>query len=204
MNDKAMAAALAIALSPALSSAQAPIEDPWRFQVILYGYFPDIGGSTTFPITGISNGVTVVANTILKHLQGVFMGMGEVSKGPWGLYTDVMYFDVGGSKSGTRDLSIGGVQIPADVSASADFNVRGWVWTVAGTYRLLQDDRVTVQALAGARLLDVDQTLSYSLSGNVGPVPLPGRQGNFDTSRSNWDAIIGAKGRVTFGSDREW
>lgn len=202
MNRKTVV--LALALSPALAVAQVPPDDGWRFQVILYGYFPDVGGRTSFPHRGIGSDVTVDDGTILKDLQGVFMGMAEVSKGRFGLYTDVMYLDVDGSKSGTRDLAIGGVPLPGDVTASANLNVKGWVWTIAGTYQLVQDSRATVQALAGARLLDVDQTLSYSLGGNVGPLPLPGRQGDLAASQSNWDAIVGAKGRVTFGNDREW
>ena len=36
--------------------------------------------------------------------------MGEVSKGPLGVYTDVICINVGASKSGTRDISIGPAQ----------------------------------------------------------------------------------------------
>lgn len=186
------------------ASAQSTAEEPWRFQAIVYGYLPDIGGNTTFSRTGGGSSVEVDASTILKNLNGVFMGMFEMSKGRWGVYTDLMYMDVGNDKSGTRDIAIGGTQIPADVSAGVDFNLKGWIWTIAGEYQVVQDPRAPFFVLAGARLLDMDQTLSYQLSGNVGRFPVVDRQGNLDASLTNWDAIVGVKGRVAFGNDGEW
>src|SRR5262245_32434890 len=118
-----------------------PPDDAWHYEVILYGYLPDVGGTTTFQKFGVGGGIKVDASTILKHLQGVFMGMGEVTKGPFGLYTDVIYLDLGASKSDTRDISIGGLPIPVDASANLDYNLRGWVWTLAGTYRVNLDPR---------------------------------------------------------------
>ncbi len=38
---------LAAGLSPALSSAQSTSD--WKYEATIYGYFPSIGGSTTFP-----------------------------------------------------------------------------------------------------------------------------------------------------------
>src|SRR5262245_34282572 len=66
------AAIVFCALLPNLAPAQTAADDAWRFQVILYGYFPSIGGSTTFPRTGSGIDVTVDANKLLKNLNGVF------------------------------------------------------------------------------------------------------------------------------------
>ena len=69
---------------------------------------------------------------------------------------------------------------------------------------MAEDSQGNLDLLAGARLLDIDQTLDYQLSGDIGPLPLPGRQGSADVKLSNWDAIVGVKGRYSFGTDREW
>ena len=49
--------------------------------------------------------------------------------------------------------------------------------------------------MAGARLLDIEQTLGWEVTGNVGTIPVPGRAGNSKVGLSNWDAIVGVKGR---------
>ena len=37
--------AVACACGAVPSNAQTPVDDAWRFQVILYGYLPDLGGT---------------------------------------------------------------------------------------------------------------------------------------------------------------
>lgn len=188
------------ALAPVAAAAQSA--DAWRFHAILYGYLPTIGGSTAFPQAG--SPVSVDADTIIDDLNGAFMGTFEAERGRWGVFTDVMYVDVDGSKSQTRDISIGGSQIPADATANLDMNIKGWVWTIAGSYQVLTDPKSPLQVLVGARLLDVEENLRWQTGGNVGSIPLPGRQGDVTDKGSNWDAIIGVKGRLAFGGNREW
>ena len=56
--------------------------DDWKFQAILYGYLPQISGSTTFP-TGSTTDITVNARQIITSLKFAFMGYFEARKGPW-------------------------------------------------------------------------------------------------------------------------
>jgi hypothetical protein len=176
--------------------------DAWRFHAILYGYLPTISGSTAFPQAG--SPISVDADTIIDNLKGAFMGMLEVEKGRFGIYTDLLYMNVGGSKSQTRDISIGGAQIPAGATADLNMDLKGWVWTIAGTYQLGMDPKAPFQVLAGARLVDVEEKLDWQTSGDIGSIPLPGRQGNVSDKANNWDAIVGVKGRVALGSQGEW
>lgn len=190
----------AAVLAPAAAPAQT--SDDWKFQAILYGYLPSVGGTTTFAGSGGGSNVNINGSKLLS-LNFVFMGSLEASKGPWGVFTDVMYIDVGHDKSHSRDILIGGV-LPADVTASIDYNMRGWVWTLAGTWRAVAAPTYKLDVLGGARLLDVAQTLDWQLSGNVGPVALPDRAGHRDASRHDWDAIVGVKGRALFGDTGKW
>ena len=196
-------AACTIGLSvPAGATAQSA--DEWHYDAIIYVYLPTVGGTTTFPQTGGSDSATVDADKILKNLKFAFMGTLDASKGRWGIATDLMYLNVGDNKSQTRDFSIGGIQIPADASANAHFDLKGWVWTTAATYEVVSAPQARLHLLAGARLLSVRENFNWQLSGNVGPVPLPGRQGSSEAKVDNWDAIVGVRGRLMFGSNGEW
>jgi hypothetical protein len=177
--------------------------DSWQFRAILYGYLPKLSGSTTFP-AGTSSSIDVDADKIISNLKFAFMGSFEAQKGPWGGFTDIMYLNVGGSKSATRDLAIGGVELPAGVTANASLDIKGGVWTLAGNYRAISAPGMSVDVFAGARLLDIRQKLGWDFSADVGPFTGPGRQGSNEVKLDNWDGIIGAKGRLTFGANREW
>ena len=189
-------------LLPRRAAAQASQSDDWQFQATIYGYLPSLGGSTKFPSPG--GDINVSGNKIITNLKFAFMGALEVQKGSWGGFTDVMYLNVGGSKSGTRDLAIDGKPLPAGITADASLDIEGSVWTVAGKYRALSEPEGNVDVFAGARVIDVKENLRWTFSGNVGPFVGPGRQGSSEARLTNWDGIVGVKGRIGFGAKREW
>ena len=76
------AVVLALGLGVVTNRAHAQITDNWRFQAIVYGYFPDIGGTTSFP-TGNTGSINVNANTLISNLKFTFMGWLEARKGRW-------------------------------------------------------------------------------------------------------------------------
>jgi hypothetical protein len=200
----ALAAAAALAAVPTAAQAQSGGTQPegWRTAVTLYGWFPSFGGESNFPTSG--NSINVDSDKIIDSLKFVFMGTLDVHNGRWGAFTDLVYMDVGGGKSNTRDFAIGGSGVPAGISADVNLDLKAWVWTLAGEYRVVSSPAMTMDLLAGARMLDVTQTLNYTLYGNVGGVNIPGRGRDLETSETNWDAIIGLKGRYAFGQNREW
>ena len=55
------------------------------------------------------------------------------------VFTDVLYLNVGGSKSQTRDFSIVHREIPASTTADLNLDLKGIVWTIAGEYRVASD-----------------------------------------------------------------
>jgi hypothetical protein len=190
------------ALTPTLAVAQP--SDQWQFGAQLYGYFPTIDGKTNFPPSGNSPSVEVDVDKILDNLKFVFMGSFEAKKGRWGGFTDVMYLNIGSNRSGTRDFTIGGIQIPATAEASINYDLKGWVWTLAGEYALVAQPSATMDAFLGARMVDLEQTIDWGLPGDIGGIPAAGRTGGSSVSRTNWDAIVGAKGRWYFTGDRRW
>lgn len=184
------------------AAAQTPSSD-WQFDAIIYAYMPQINGSATFR-TGTTADISVDPSQILSSLNFAFMGAFEARKGPWGVFTDIMYMNVSNSKSVTRALSIDGVPIPGGVTANANLGIKSPVWTLAGEYRVVSAPSATVDLLVGTRALYLDQNLSWQFSSDVGPFVGPARQGSSESSHDNWDGIVGAKGRWMFGDRHAW
>ncbi len=200
------AGAVSLALAsvfPVAAQAQAAA-DAWQFEATLYGWFPAIGGSTSFPDGGGGPSIDVSAKQVIDALKFAFMGSLQATRGQWGLWNDLVYADFGADKSGTRDFHVGQRDLPADVTADLGLDIKSWIWTVAGTYSLAATPAGTMDLLAGARLLDMDQTLRWTFSGNIAGHPLPARTGSATVSVSNWDAVVGVKGRANLGNDGKW
>jgi len=179
------------------------LSDEWQFTALLDGYLPQIGGTTTFP-TGQSVNITVDRNQLINNLQFAFMGSIAAQKGPWGGFADVIWADLSGKKSGTRSFSLDGIPIPDGVTADLDLHVRVTVWTFGVSYRVIASPDLTFDTLVGGRGLVVKDALNYQFSGDIGPFVGPGRQGIVGSDTTNWNAIIGVKGRYAFGDHYQW
>ena len=179
------------------------ISDEWQFAATLYGWLPDIGGHTKTAL-GDGRTIDVDVSTILDHLKMTGQGSFEIQKGHWGAFTDIVYLDVGDSKSQTRSIEIGGQPLPGSVESAADFDLKSTIWTLAGSYRSLASPAATLDWHAGARLASFKQELSWEFTGTFGPLAPPPRTGSRNTSVDQWDAIVGIKGRFAFGADHNW
>jgi hypothetical protein len=199
-----LVAAAALAGAPAVAQAQSGSMQPagWNTSLTLYGWFPSFGGESQYPTVG--NPINVSADTIIDNLKFVFMGSLDVHNGRWGAFTDLIYMDVGGGKQNTRDFSVGNAGVPVGITADVNLDIKAWVWTLAGEYRVVSSPASTMDVLVGARMLDLKETLNYSLFGNVGNVNIPSRGRDLEVNQTNWDAIVGVKGRFAFGEKREW
>ncbi|MCC7041979.1 MAG: hypothetical protein IT516_16855 [Burkholderiales bacterium] len=199
----ALASAVATTALPAPAAAQS-LADGWKFRAIAYGYFPDIGGSSTFPAPTGGGSTQVDASKILDNLQSAFMGTFEAHKGRFGFLVDVLYMDVHGAKTNTRDVSIDGHELPIGVMANTDLALRGTVLELAASYAAVTDPRASLDVVGGARMLDIRQTLTLELSAAVGPDTGPGRSRETTVHPTYWDAIVGARGQFRFGDRQEW
>jgi hypothetical protein len=213
MNRKITLAAAVLAASAIVAPARA-LTDPtvtegasgnerWQFGALVYFYYADIGTKTTLP-NGAASVVTIDASDVLNNLKFAVLGSFEARRGRWGMFSDLIYMNVGQFKSRFHDLSIGNVGLPADVSASVNFDLKSLVWTVAGSYRAVAQPTVALDLIAGARLLDTKVTLDYTLNGNIGPIAAAERAGNLQAKENYVDGVVGLKGRVSLGTDQRW
>ena len=203
-KSAAMLVAISVLAMGVAPPAHAQSGDTWEFQALVYAYVPDIGGTTRFPAGDGGTTITVPSDAIVDSLDFAFMATFEARKGRYGVFTDVMYLDAGGSSTGSRDIAIGDREIPAGVTADLDLDMKATSWTLAGEYVLVDTPQHTLSALAGTRLLDLEQKLGYDLSADVGPLAGPGRSGEIEVHSTYWDAVVGLKGQFLSGAEGRW
>jgi hypothetical protein len=174
----------------------------WTYEASLYLYVPTIGGTTTFPAGGSS--VNVSLAKILEALNFTFMGTLDVHKGQWGVFNDLMYVNLGGSKVASRDFTIGNIGLPAGTAANLNLDIKAWVWTLAAEYRLWDEPGLKVDLLGGTRYFDLAEKLNWTITGNLGPIDPGSRSGSSEAGSALWDAILGIRGHVTLGADSKW
>jgi hypothetical protein len=194
--------AAVMTLAPGCAFAREDSDD-WQFSATVYGWFPDIGGHTSFQADTVGT-IDVDISTILEHLKMTFQGSFEARRGRWGAFTDFVYLDVGDSRSGTRGLEINGQPLPATVTAVIDLDLKSLFWTLAGTCRIAESDRATLDILLGVRLASFKPAIDWQFSGNFGSITPPPLTGDREESIDQWDAIMGARGRIAFGADHQW
>ena len=188
-------------LSTTMFATPAAAED-WQFRASLYGYFPDISSNVAFQG---ADEINVSAQDLIDHTDNIFMGSFEAQRGRFGVFADVIYINLGNSITDSTSIAVGGgTPLPPGITADASLNVDAWVWTLAGTYRIYEGANATIDLFGGARLLNVDADLAYEFSSDFGPFSGPARAGATSTELENWDAVVGVKGRNTFGANQRW
>jgi hypothetical protein len=197
------AIAVVAALVPFHAHADSTASE-WQWDATVYLWLPSLGGETSFPPDGDGPSIDVSADAILDSLNFAFMGALGVRKGPWGVATDVIYLDLGSNKKGTRNFQLGQLDLPASVDADLRLDITGWLWTLTGSYALVQQERVSMDMLAGVRMLDLEETLRWEFNGDISTLPLPERSGAGGAEATQWDAIVGVKGRASFGAEGNW
>ena len=190
------------ALAPV--SLHADTADSWDFGLSIYGWFPDISGTTNFPVQPGGGDFTIGIGDILDNLEFTFQGSFDARKGRWGFVSDVIYMDVGNTNRSVNSGTIGGSQLPWEIDGTIGFSMQSLIWTNAAYYRVVDESDKTFDILLGARYADVEQTLNWSLTGEIGNTPLPGREGKNVVGDSYWDAIIGIRGVLAFGPEDRW
>lgn len=178
--------------------------DSWTFRFSLYGWVPDISGQAALraPLSNLE--VSVTPNDYLPHLNTVFMGEFEVRKGQWGAFTDLVYMDLSKGVAQSRDITFGGLPLPITANANVDYALQSTIWTLAGLYNAMRSPAWELDALLGFRYIDLQQDVTWNISGDIGDTALFARSGEAAGRLSNLDGIIGLRGRYAFGEQRRW
>jgi len=188
--------------SGALAQQTSDKPNAWQFGASIYGWFPDLNGQTAFSPEGSDSEFEVDIENILENLEMVFMGSFDVRKGSFGVFTDIIYMDVGDSGNTSVDGSVGPSEVPTNVTADVSFDMESWIWNLLAYFRVLEKNWGALDMVAGTRYLDVEQTVGWDIVGNVNSVPVGERVGEVAVGVTNWDVIFGVRGRFAFGSKK--
>jgi len=193
-----------VGLASLVSAEEKP--DPkrgWEFQVAPYFWFVSMDGNIT--AKGQKSDVDTDFSDVWDELNIAGMVTFDARKGNWGFLGDIIYADLGKSKS------VGGIDIDPTVKLA-------WV-TAGGFYRLgtwkLSDAAgkdvpvVTVDGLFGARYTHLDVNLDIkdftNRSSNKSWLdPLVGVRAFFDLSEHWMLSLHGNVGGFGVGSDITW
>ncbi|HUI62958.1 MAG TPA: hypothetical protein VLX90_22205 [Steroidobacteraceae bacterium] len=190
--------ALAAAMADRPAGAADGTSETWIFQAYVSLFVPTtVSGTTTFPPESSSppGSSDVRVSDSLVNLNSAFVGGLSARHGRWGVYTDLIYMDVVGTRTGPGVVEIAGQPVDIQTTATARLGLRDSYGLVAGTYRLVTDPNGPLDLLFGGRWFDQHRTLDWQFSGNVASVPPSMLSGSRSVSESGWDAIAGVTGR---------
>lgn len=191
-------------LAACLPAAEAQTkEDQWQYGATLYLWTPGISGRTQFPSGAGGPTINVNAKDVLDKLDMAFMGTFEARRGLWGGFVDWVYSDLSDQRTGSRNLPLEALPPGSAVASTIGLSVKTNVLTLAGTYTALDSPANTTAIVFGTRMLKTEQTLNWSLVG-AGSVTGLARSGTVTASATDWDAIVGVRGRARPEPGSRW
>jgi hypothetical protein len=196
--------AVGLGLSGSVHAASDPYDGSWHFAVTPYVWLPNVNGELRFDLPSGGGGESQIdGNPFLQNLKFAFMLTGEARKGPWSVFSDLVYIDFDGTQSGLRSVSGSGgvISIPREQNLDTKTSLSGWAWTTAGSYTVVHNDQATIDVFGGVRYFSIRASLDWSLATTLsGPGIAVQRTGSASANGDLLDAIVGTRGRFSLGN----
>ena len=161
---------------PTFTPAQI-VEDRWSFAITPYFWMASLGGETA---TG--DNISMPFSQVLENLNFALMTSAAAEKGRFGLYTDLIYMHLEGSKTTTANI------VRRSFEANLDATLKGFVTTTSVGYKVVDTPGTSIAGFAGFRYLWLQSELDFSL-------------GNFSASATGQgqviDAVVGLRGETS-------
>jgi opacity protein-like surface antigen len=182
--------------APVLAADLAPAPEigEWHFAVAPYAWGAGIKGDVgLFGLEPVN--LDIPFSDILQDLKFAGMGVVEAHNGKWGVFGDVIYTSLEADESVTRVVSVND-RPPVEAQLNASIGVQEFVGTLMGQWRALDNEQMTLDLMAGARLWYIDNEISMKLKLDGTKVgALSGSDG------ATWvDPMVGIKSRIETGS----
>jgi hypothetical protein len=162
-------------IAPVEPVAETPVvEDTniWKNEVMIYGWFPSITANTSLTDSGVS----IDAQDIIDDLKMVFMGGYAGRNDTWSVYGDVIYMDIGDSKSRRFPL--------IDKTATVSMDMKALIVNAGVGYNLVGTGGGILDVIGGVRYMDLEVDISTDLIVNR----------DKSASKGFTDFFIGVKG----------
>ena len=180
----------------------------WTFSITPYLWLPNVDGTLRYSTPSGASGnpeVDVPADNVLSDLKAALLIAGEARYDRWAVFTDFMYLRFGGQESKVKSIdfvSIGRDPVSSSLDAGTSSTLKGLVWTLAGSYSVLDAHPSVLEVLGGLRYLGLkastDWNLTTTIASPIGSATFP-RSGSVSESEDIWTAIAGVRGRIPFG-----
>jgi hypothetical protein len=163
--------------------------DKWEFQLTPYFWLTGQKGTVaTLPGLPPADIDIDFYDDIRGNINFAGMLVGEARKGCYGLFTDIMYTDIE-----MEDPTPLGIFYSSMISQT-----KSWVWSLAGLYRLVENQDQFLDVIGGFRYWSVDSELT--LKGAAFPGVFPERS---VSNKEDWvDPLIGLKGLTPIGESK--
>jgi len=164
--------------------AETKKDDAWHFQLATYGWLSGQKGTlATQPGLPAVEVDLDFFDDIAGNINGTFSLIGEVRKGRVGVVADVSYSDIEDDDA-----------TPGPFFSKLTSRTKTWIASMAGFYRLIEQERAFLDGMAGLRYWSVDSSLKLG----AGILPARGI-----SNREDWvDPIIGLKGLMPLGESK--
>jgi hypothetical protein len=165
--------------------ADAGSGDKWEFQLAPYAWLAGQNGTVaTLPGLPTADVDVDFYDDIWGNINWAGMLVGEARKGRLGLFTDIVYTDIE-----TKDPTPYGV-----LYSKVNTQTKSWMVSVAGLYRLAENENRFLDALIGVRYWSVDTEMTLE----AGLLPERSISNNEDW----FDPLIGLKGLSAIGNSK--
>jgi hypothetical protein len=194
--------------APAQAQSVAPA-DQWKFSITPYLWLPNINGQLKYNIPQVGGGspeVETGPNEYLQNLQALILLSGDVRKGRWSMFTDLIYLSFADEDSKVKAVDFGGSLVSSSVNLATSTSFRGMAWTLGAGYAVQTGQPVKLDVFGGLRYFGLKASTDWQLTLDVnapgGGQTFP-RTGGISERMDLWDVIIGVRGRVPLGSS-DW
>ena len=210
MKPTAIARTLALCVVATLLATAARAQE-YSYSLTPYLWLPNINGSLKYTLPpgsgpGGGTGVETGPNSYLENLRVALMVAGDVRRGRWAAFTDLIYLHFDSESSKIRDVdfpSLPGSVVSGTLDAGTDTTLKGLAWTLGASYAPVDSAQARFEVLGGLRYLGVEATTDWRLTASIdrpgGGASFPS-SGQVSADTNLWDAIIGVRGRARLGS----
>ena len=168
---------LLLASSLPVKAATGPDPDRWTLGGSVYLWAAGVEGTSAE-----GDDIDIPFTELLGSLEGGLMGILAAQKDKWTVIADLLYLSIHEEDETTANLV--GLPIELDV----DVKLRGFVSTFGVAYRVIDEDRTSLDLLAGARYFDLD----VDFDAEVGPGKI-----EYSDSGDALDGIIGGQALIS-------
>jgi len=157
----------------------------WKITGEVYLWGASIGGTSAS-----GSDIDVDFDTIFDDLDFAFMGNLAAKRDKWTLLSDVIYMNLSQSGKNAASIPVGPLNVPVNVDADA--KLKAWIVNALAGYNLIENDKNRLDLMGGVRYLYLDSTVKLDV--DVGQ--FPGVEDKTSVSGSNWDGVVGVRGRL--------